>query len=275
MVLVTVIFGVLAIGGFFYFIQDRVIYLPQAYARQAEKILAQEGRTGRPNRLLSFRTSQGEQQAVYFGQDRPRKLWLMFGGNGAQALDWLPMIHQVPTSVDAGFLLVDYPGYGWCEGKPDPVAIQESIAKAMGLLAEEWGMPVDELQRSVSCLGHSLGAAVALEAAARMEVAEVLVVSPFTSMQAMADRLVGKPISYLLRHRFDNVKSLQRLHENKAARVMMFHGGEDEIVPVAMGRDLGERFDGLVEFHEIDGAGHNDILSFIDTDIISLLSGGE
>ncbi len=271
MVLATVIFGVLAIGGFFYFIQDHVIYLPQAYARQPERILSQELRAGRQSRLLSFQTSQGQQQAIYFGKERPEKVWLMFGGNGARALDWLSIIHQVPVSVDVGYLLVDYPGYGWCEGKADPEAIQENVVGAVAMLADEWGVSVSDLQMSVSCMGHSLGAAVALEAGARMKVREVVVISAFTSMQAMADQVVGRPISFLLRHRFDNVKSLQRLQQAGGVKVVMFHGEEDGIVPVSMGQSLGHQFADLVTFHPVPQAGHNDILSFIDADIIKLL----
>lgn len=271
MVGLTVIFGVLAIGGFFYFIQDRVIYLPQLYARPAEQILSQELRTGRQGRVLSFQTSQGQQCALYVGKDRAKKVWLMFGGNGARALDWLAVIHRVPVDTDVGFLLVDYPGYGWCEGRPDPQTIQENVKGAVVLLADEWRLDVAGVETRLSCLGHSLGAAVALEAGAKMNVREVVAISPFTSMQAMANRVVGKPISFLLRHRFDNVKSLQHLQQETGVKVVMFHGLEDQIVPVSMGQALGLQFADVVEFHEVPQAGHNDILAFIDEDIIKLL----
>ncbi|MFK5924950.1 MAG: alpha/beta fold hydrolase [Verrucomicrobiota bacterium] len=272
MALLIVIFGVTSIAAFFYFVQDRIIYLPQAYARPHGQILAQELRTGRKNRLLSFQTSQGQQQAVYFGEDRAQKVWLMFGGNGARALDWLALIRRVPVEADVGFLLIDYPGYGWSEGRPDPRTIQQSVAGALLLLADEWELPLDDLEKSLSCMGHSLGAAVALEVAVERGVREVVVISPFTTMAAMAERVVGKPIAYLLRHRFDNVKSLQALQKNEQARVVMFHGEEDKMIPYAMGQSLGRDFAGLVTFHPVQQAGHNDILSHIDGQLIQLLA---
>jgi len=269
----TLLFGVIAIGAYFYFIQDRVIYLRRAYSLQPEQVRSLDVRSGGESRVLSFQTSQGQQLAAYFGRDRPAKIWMMFGGNGALALDWVDVILRVPGDEDVGFLLVDYPGYGWCEGKPDPETIQESIDAALTTLADQWEMPVSELQMSLSCLGHSLGAAVALEAAARMEVQEVVAISSFTSMQALAENVVGRPTSLLLRHRFDNVKSLQRLQQIDGAKVLMFHGKTDRMIPVSMGQALEKQFSDIVEYHEIDGAGHNDIFAFIGEDIVGVLSG--
>ena len=171
-------------------------------------------------------------------------------------------------------MLVDYPGYGWCEGNPNPERIQESIDAALVTLAGEWEVNANDLQSTLSWFGHSLGAAVALEAAARMEVQEVVVVSSFTSMQAMAERMVGNPAAYLLRHRFDNVKSLQRLQEIEGVKVQMFHGSSDRMIPVSMSQELGKEFENIVEYHEVEGAGHNDIFSFIGNDIARMLSGG-
>lgn len=272
MVIWTVVLVALAIGAFFYIIQDRAIYFPQSYRSEPARILSQERRAGRANRLLSFRTSQGQQRALYIGEDSAKKVWLMFGGNGARGLDWLPLIHSVPEATDVGFLLIDYPGYGWCEGSPDPQSIQDNVEGALFALAKEWKMERKELNKRVSCLGHSLGSAVALEAAARIGVREVVVISPFTNMLDMAKRIVGRPICYLLRHRFDNVKSLQRLEQVKGVQVMLFHGGEDRAIPVSMGRELSERFNGLVEYHEISGAGHNDILSYLNDELVEKLS---
>ncbi|NOY00413.1 MAG: alpha/beta fold hydrolase, partial [Verrucomicrobia bacterium] len=243
------------------------------YDIEPKAVSALDIRPGRESRVLNFKTSQGKQTAVYLGKKQPKKLWMMFGGNGALALDWLHLIMRVPSEADVGFLLVDYPGYGWCEGNPNPERIQESVDAALLTLAGEWEVPVDELKKSLSCFGHSLGAAVALEAAARMEVREVVVVSSFTSMQAMAEKMVGNPTAYLLRHRFDNVKSLQLLQEIEGVKVLMFHGNSDRMIPVSMSQELGGEFDDIVEYHEVEGAGHNDIFGFIGEDIARVLSG--
>jgi hypothetical protein len=49
----------------------------------------------------------------------PHNVWIVFGGNGAAALDWIDLVRDFPDPC-TGFLFVDYPGYGICEGKTNP-----------------------------------------------------------------------------------------------------------------------------------------------------------
>lgn len=41
---------------------------------------------------------------------------------------------------------------------------------------------------------------------------------------------------------------------------MIYHGSDDEVIPVRMGRELAEVNEGKVSFHEVAGAHHNDVL---------------
>jgi hypothetical protein len=45
----------------------------------------------------------------------PSRLWVAFCGNGSLALDWTTILAGYPNHNDA-FLLLDYPGYGKCQG---------------------------------------------------------------------------------------------------------------------------------------------------------------
>lgn len=273
MVLGAIVLGVVTFAGFFYLTQNRLIYLPRTYEIKPGEALPLNAGNGRKSRLLEFQTSQGQQVAAYVGKEHPKKIWLMCGGNGALALDWLPTLRTVLANEDVGYLLVDYPGYGWCEGNPTPETIQESIAGALSSLAGEWGVEGDEIQKRMSCLGHSLGAAVVLEASARMKVKEIVVISPFTSMQEMAGLVVSKMASPFVRHQYDNVKSLQRLKGIDGVKVVLFHGQADSIIPVSMGQSLKHEFSQMIEYHEVPSAGHNDIFSYIHKDLVGLLGG--
>ncbi|MFH0794997.1 MAG: hypothetical protein V2A74_13300, partial [bacterium] len=95
--------------------QRHMIYFPRsydaAYLLSAPKSMAE----------LKFKTSQGEQVAFYLpphagGDGPPHRVWLTFGGNASVALDWLEFVENFPGG-NAGFLLLDYPGYGKCKGK--------------------------------------------------------------------------------------------------------------------------------------------------------------
>ena len=82
---------------------------------------------------LNYETSEGKQLAYYVP---PRdesfsgvpRVWVLFPGNASLALDWLKFIALAPERDDA-FLLMDYPGYGGCEGSPSPASIQESAER--------------------------------------------------------------------------------------------------------------------------------------------------
>ena len=129
-------------------------------------------------KAIRYKTSQGNQTAfLYQTEDTatpPTTLWIMFSGNGSVALDWfaLPWSCKDPKTA---FLLVDYPSYGFCEGKPNPETILENSEKALQRLCElkSWKLGRDQL----AVLGHSIGGAAALQFAAAHPVKTILVFS--------------------------------------------------------------------------------------------------
>jgi len=126
-------------------------------------------------KAIRYKTSQGNQTAfLYQAEDTatpPTTLWIMFSGNGSVALDWfaLPWSCNDPQTA---FLLVDYPSYGFCEGKPNPETILENSEKALQRLCElkSWKLGRDQL----AVLGHSIGGAAALQFAAAHPVKTIL-----------------------------------------------------------------------------------------------------
>src|SRR5258708_25542358 len=166
--------------------QSRLIYFPLRYStaqlQKATSIGTQE---------ITFRTSQGNQTAFFCRTEdsdaAPKSLWLVFGGNGDLALGWLDLVCAFP-SPNTGFLLVDYPGYGICQGKPNPRTILENAEGALQTLLERKGWTAEA--DALCLLGHSLGGAVALHFAARHSVRKIVVVSTFTTMDEMARKTI-------------------------------------------------------------------------------------
>jgi pimeloyl-ACP methyl ester carboxylesterase len=116
-------------------------------------------------------------------------------------------------------------------------------------------------------LGHSLGAAAALMAAEDLNARRGVLISPFTSMTDMGRIVLGWPLCHLNLHRFDNRKTLRRVVTHPEARFVIFHGAEDEVIPVRMGRELAAAHPQAVTFHEIPAAHHNDILALMQARI--------
>lgn len=224
---------------------------------------------GQGERVL-FETSQGHQTAFYIpprapARGLPQTLWLCFAGNGSLALDWL-------YDTDAwdgrfAYLLVDYPSYGECEGAPNPERIRESGKAAVQALARHLHTTQAELLPRLAVLGHSLGAAAALMAADDLDIRRGVLMSPFTTMTDMGRIVLGWPLCYLNRHRFDNRTTLRHVASRAGARFVIFHGAEDEVIPVRMGAELAAANPQAVTFHAVPGGHHNDLLDLISPQI--------
>ena len=235
-VLTALAFGALWLT-YLYVAQESLIYYPSGYSDS--RIADAERRS----RVLECETGEGRQVAFYVPPekgDSPERVWILFGGNGARALDWLNLVveRQLGAGTD-GFLLIDYPGYGRCEGRPAPESIEASVAAILDECAVECGLSRQQLGERVSLVGHSLGAAVALMTAQNEGVGQrVVLLSPFTSMREMAATVVGGPVSHMVRHRYDNRGRMESLLRRDSVQVVIIHGEEDEVIPVIMGKEL-------------------------------------
>jgi pimeloyl-ACP methyl ester carboxylesterase len=246
--------------------QRKMIYLPQPYPRDVLQML--------PEGMEPIAADMdGRRQVAFYMPPRsgqsgpPERLWIVFGGNGSVALAW----HDFAASYEdegAAFLLVDYPGYGLCEGRPKRHTIREGADALIAALAEHLGVGEQGLAGEVGYLGHSLGAAVALEAAQRHGARRVVMVSPFTSLVDMARGMVGWPLCHLVFDRFDNRERLDEIAEmNPRPDVTIIHGAGDSIVPVRNGRALAAMHPDWIRYIEIPGGDHNWILDTAEAEI--------
>lgn len=248
--------------------QERLMYFPHSYSSgQREEFRAAGGRE------VEHEISCGRQVAFYLpprgaaGSGLPRRLWLVFAGNASLALDWFPVLREAPEGN--GFLFIDYPGYGRCEGTPNPPAVLEGGTSAVRALARLLGVEPAALAARTGVLGHSLGAAAALMVAEELRLREVILIAPFTTMTEMALQVVGWPLGHLNRHRYDNRARVAALVP-AGARIHIFHGTADDIIPLEMGRRLAETSPGIT-FHPLKGADHVTVIDEAQAAIFSLM----
>ena len=278
----------------FYLGQGRMIYFPRSYATNTpllEKVTAHsydsDGKkqwvyllkrdgAGPPDRVSPDRVSPDRVSPDRVSRDRvsPDRVWWLFGGNGSAALDWVSLVEKADPSANHAFVLFDYPGYGFNSGRPGPKAIFQSVDDAIPVVAGQLALEPEALMNRSGGMGHSLGCAVALDSANRHGWSRVVAVSPFTTMQAMAERSVGGLLSKLLSHHYDNEVSIDALVERGDARVTIFHGDADNIVPYEMGRALAGRDEsgGVVDFVPVPRAGHNDIIGALEVELVAILN---
>ena len=244
--------------------QSKLIYYPRPYG-PAE--LEEIGRRG--GKRIEAATSQGRQVAFYLPSRKspsqpPEFLWLVFGGNGSLALDYFP--EAAYWDAGFGYLYVDYPGYGLCEGSPNPERIEESIVALAGKLQSDLRWNDAEFRARTGVIGHSLGCAAGLIAAERLQLQRAVLCASFTTMTDMARRVIGWPLCYINRHRFDNIARLTTLAP-RGAQVRLFHGQDDQAIPVSMSRKLAVMFPKTVRLTEVPHCGHNEVVPIASPDI--------
>src|SRR5207237_4920352 len=166
-----------------YFKQHSMVYHPRPYGAGYAQALPTNGEE------IFYTLPFGKQTAFYIPARNngrlPSRLWIAFCGNGSLALDWTTILAGYPNSNDA-FLLVDYPGYGQCEGYATIASTRVSSDAALNALAKRLALSEEEMESRLCTIGHSLGSAVAIDFAARHRVQRVVEISPFTPLREEA-----------------------------------------------------------------------------------------
>jgi uncharacterized protein len=226
---------------------------------------------------LIFKTRSGQQSAFYIFpknnfQELPEFLVIAYPGIGSRALDWQDMVNHC-QNPKTGFLLIDYPGRGNCEGLMRPKYLPESTLGALTALKDYLNIKQDHhFTGHLIFLGHSFGSAAALQMAEPLSPDRIVLVAPFTTLRKALFKKVG-PLAWLNPDQMDNRQWINKLcAQPKPPLITIIHGTNDQSVPVEMGKELSTRAEGCVVFHEIEGAGHMDILTLAQDLILNAIS---
>lgn len=128
-------------------------------------------------------------------------------------------------------LAVEYPGYGICPGKTDEEGIMANATAAMQFATETLRWPCD----GIKIFGRSIGTGAAIALASKYQVAGVILVSPFTSIQQLFRSQVG-PLADLVEDRFRNLESAEKI----TSPLLIIHGQQDTLVPLDHGKRIYE-----------------------------------
>ena len=188
----------------------------------------------------------------YLPTARPRRnsrAILFLHGNAGNASHRLPNAAEL-MRLGADVLLIDYRGYGMSEGTPSESGAYLDARASLSHLVEARGIP----EQRIVLFGRSMGGAVAVDLAQDRGLAGVILESTFTSISDVAGGMIGAPLAYLARGRFDSASKIGRIR----APLLFFHGDRDRIIDYALGRRLFELAPEPKQFETISGAGHND-----------------
>lgn len=262
------IFTAVALGGLGILAscQSKFIYFPRPYHPGTVAAWQQQYK----GEIIDYQTSQGKQQAYFQRKVRqegpPKRIWIVGAGNGTLALDLADWFWK-NGGVDDAFLMIDYPGYGACEGAPMPGRIKDNVLAAVPAMEKKLGFTHDQIQPRYRIFGHSLGCAAMLGSAKELGIHRGVLISPFTSTMAMTKQVLGVNLGFLLWHRFDNAARLKEL-DGTDSKFIVFHGKNDEVIPAEMSRELKTKLPALIELHEVDHGLHNNLLDLAEDQIV-------
>ncbi|AQS37179.1 Alpha/beta hydrolase family [Shewanella psychrophila] len=248
-ILMLIIVTYVGLGVMLYLMQRSFIYFPTGAVehRFNEAIFENDGAS-----TTSILLNKGQKKAIIY-----------FGGNAENVAFTAPEFEQAfKPALEAEFLevesspysiyLVNYRGYGSSEGTPSETAL---FSDALALY--------DHLvltHESVFVIGRSLGSGVASYIASERPVEKLVLVTPFDSIQSIAQKQFPfYPMSILLKDKFNSVERAGNIHSD----TLILAAESDKIV---RRQHTDKLIESLVnrapEVVFIEDAGHNDISQY-------------
>jgi pimeloyl-ACP methyl ester carboxylesterase len=193
---------------------------------------------------------------VYYVKRDAQHVVILYHGNGGSACDrayWKDFVEPTNSSL----MIVEYAGYSNDDANPSMELILKDVERVHDFVNAE-GFT------DVVAAGESLGTSLAIYHSTLGDMARLLLISPFYSLNSVAQGMYPMyPISLLSTQNFD---SSGWMRKTQARKVMMIHGSEDEMHPIVEAKKLFSEI-GVAdkEFVEVPGAHHNDIYDFDET----------
>ncbi len=182
------------------------------------------------------------------------------GGNIGDRISYLKIFHDLGVNV----FIIDYRGYGKSEGEP----FEDGLYRDARAAYDWWAGERQQSGGNLILFGESLGGAVAVQLASKVNPSGLILQSTFTSARAMAKTMF--PIGLLqplVNVHFNSVDAITRITCPK----LFIHGDRDETVPFRLGKDLFDLAPEPKFFYAVPEAGHNDLLFIAGSEYIRQL----
>ena len=230
--LIVAVYLVLCAALFFF--QRSLIYFPQPNAV-----------SGSDSQLV---LSMPDAQVSVITRERvgPRAL-IYFGGNAEDVSRNLPEFAE--AFPEYAVYLLNYRGFGGSGGSPSEAAIAED---ALALFDQVYAS-----HPQIAVVGRSLGSGVAVRLASQRPVQQLILVTPYNSLEEIAARQYPwVPVKWLLKDRFESGKYAAHIR----VPTLLLAASDDEVIPRASTQRLLENFpQGVAVLRVVADSGHNSI----------------
>lgn len=190
--------------------------------------------------------------------DKPTLLF--FHGNGGNVANREDKFRQLSLQ-GFGVFMLGYRGFGGSEGAPSEGAFVEDA-----LLAYKHVLGLGVGASDLIIYGESIGTSVAVQLAANVESAAVILEAPMYSALAIAqDRYPYIPVRPFLKDKFETNLFIKKIE----APLLVVHGSDDGVIPVQSGQSLFALANEPKQFHIMPGAMHNDLYEYPIVEVIT------
>ena len=176
--------------------------------------------------------------------------WVVFlHGNASTIASRMNILHyEQLRALGLNVMAPEYRGYGGVEGAPTEAGLADDASRAYQYLRDH--EHVDP--RRIVIYGWSLGSAVAVTLASRVdEAAVILEGAPASVVDIGQQRYPYFPIRLLIKNPFDSIARIGAV----GSPLLFLHSPEDAVIPIAEGRRLFDAAPPPKQFVEVSG-GH-------------------
>lgn len=191
--------------------------------------------------------------ALHLKRPAPRGVVFFLHGNAGNLLNWFVDL-DFYRQANFDLFMIDFRGYGKSTGRIESEAqLHADVRAAWDAVAPSYAGSKRVL------LGRSLGSALAARLAVTVQPDLTVLVSPYSSMRALAaDHYPWVPAA-ALRYPLATDADVAQLR----TPVLLLHGDQDALIAASHSETL-HRVNGAAHLHLVKGAGHNDLEAFGD-----------
>lgn len=232
-VLAIILLVYFALSAYLFFAQRSFIYFPSPNTQH-----------NYPEESYTF--EDATVRVIILNQGQPNAL-LYFGGNAESVEHNAPdLMQHFPNHT---LYLVQYRGYGSSTGKPTEANLYDDALAIFDRIKPR--------HNKVSVIGRSLGSAVAAFLAAQKPVQNVILITPFDSIEALAQKTFPFfPVSLLLQDKYNALNWVPNIQ----AKTLLLVADNDQIVKAAHTEKLAKAFaQGVTSTFTILNTSHNSL----------------
>lgn len=171
-------------------------------------------------------------------------------GNNGDRLDKILLLYGLKVNI----FIIDYRGYGKSEGAPSEKGIYLDAKAAYDYLVNDRKIKPEQ----IILYGESLGAAVCIDLASKVEVKTLILEGAFSRGRDMARIIYPFLPPFLFSNTFDSFSKIKEINAPK----LFIHSINDEIVPFESAQKLYQAAKPPKQFIDLTG-GHN--TAFLDS----------